>query len=135
VITGLQIGLDALNDLIAHHLDFVFIDPVSIKEIRSGNEFVDERKIDEKKNDDDGKNDCPTWNLISSYRCFLAKPFHNFFLPASSCEPTRTLHGFPPVPATESARRHLSRRRSRASLRSMAFFAARVGSMESRSSL
>src|SRR5262249_31417401 len=28
-----KIGLDALNDLIAHHLDFVFIDPVSIKEM------------------------------------------------------------------------------------------------------
>jgi tripartite-type tricarboxylate transporter receptor subunit TctC len=28
-----KVGLDALNDLIAHHLDFVFIDPVSIKEM------------------------------------------------------------------------------------------------------
>jgi tripartite-type tricarboxylate transporter receptor subunit TctC len=28
-----KVGLDALNDLIAHHLDFVFLDPVSIKEM------------------------------------------------------------------------------------------------------
>ncbi len=28
-----KVGLDALNDLIAHNLDFVFIDPVSIKEM------------------------------------------------------------------------------------------------------
>jgi tripartite-type tricarboxylate transporter receptor subunit TctC len=28
-----KVGLDALNDLVAHHLDFVFIDPVSIKEM------------------------------------------------------------------------------------------------------
>jgi tripartite-type tricarboxylate transporter receptor subunit TctC len=28
-----KVGLDALNDLIAHNLDFVFLDPVSIKEM------------------------------------------------------------------------------------------------------